>query len=99
MSLINKEDLVERIENYIVNCPIYSEKIKSFIKEILEAEIKRFPTIDTQKRGKWIESNENDFENVYCSSCGCSTYRDECFCDYVRFAYCPHCGAKMECDE
>ena len=91
MSLINKEGLVERIENYIVNCPIYSEKIKSFVKEILEAEIKHFPNIDPIKHGKW-------------EKCG---YKWECSVCKARINidgtpkennlwFCSNCGAKMD---
>lgn len=89
MSLINKEGLVERIENYIVNCPIYGEKIKSFVKEILEAEIKHFPIIDPIKHGKWID----DGDCFICSNCrkAFGFLSAKCVTNF-----CPECGARMD---
>lgn len=40
------------------------------------------------KEAKWIISDD-DFERPYCSECNCATY------EYVRFDFCPNCGAKM----
>lgn len=92
MSLINKEGLVERIENYIVNCPIYSEKIKSFVKEILETEIKHFPNIDPVKHGKWID----DGDCFICSNCrkAFGFLSAKCVTNF-----CPDCGADMRSDD
>lgn len=90
MSLINKEGLVERIENYIVNCPIYSDKIKSFVKEILEAEIKHFPNIDPVKHGKWIGYGHTCGYWEECSNCGFPNATGD------NYNFCPDCGAKMD---
>ena len=90
MSLIKKEDLIERVERYIIGCPIYGDKIKSFVKEILEAEIKHIPTIEPVRYGEWIYTGEWNLPE--CSVCRkvahSALYGDE-------DAYCPNCGAKM----
>lgn len=94
-----EKDIRENYEKY-ADSVVFEEQVFAIRFKQIEQYIKTFPVVEVEpvKRGKWIESNENGFENVYCSACGCSTYRDECFCDYVRFAYCPSCGAKMEGD-
>ena len=104
MSLIKKEDLIERVERYIIGCPIYSDKTKSFVKEILEAEIKYFPAIDPVKHARWERYHEikqglsgtggtdsvveYEVELVMCSECT----------EIVEYEsnFCPYCGAKME---
>lgn len=84
MRLVDVDNLKTTLKK-IINPFYYGE---------LEIYIDQTPTVDPVKHGKWIETNEDGFENVYCSVCGCSTYRDECFGDYIRFAYCSSCGAK-----
>lgn len=97
MSLINKEGLVERIERYIIGCPIYSDKIKSFVKEILEAEIKHFPNIDPVKH-----SGINHIKSLYFSD-GLYAINErsecsECKHDIDDFGqnFCSKCGAKLD---
>ena len=56
--------------------------------------IKTAPTIDTVKRGKWVEHTEPEPWDRHqtwfwtCSECG-AVGVDE-------FRYCPHCGARMD---
>ena len=95
MSLINKEDVIERVERYIIGCPIYSGKIKSFVKEILEAEIKRLPTIDPVKHGHWIEVDEGyTWGGTHIVEYECSLCKE--IVKWHKYPYCPHCGAKMD---
>ena len=92
MSLIKKEDLIERVERYIIGCPIYSDKTKSFVKEILETEIKYSPAIDPVKHGHWID----DGDCFICSNCrkAFGFLSAKCVTNF-----CPYCGAKMESDK
>ena len=111
MSLINKEDLVERIERYIIGCPIYSDKIKSFVKEILEAEIKYFPAIDPVKHSHWIvnkveryvpitdENGDVDIEICLVDQYECPTCHSTQGNLASGWNFCPHCGSKMESDK
>lgn len=59
--------------------------------------IKRLPTIDHVKRGKWLKTGQSfvypdKFRNYFCSVCGFELDT------HIRQEpnYCPHCGARME---
>ena len=98
MSLIKKEDLIERVERYIIGCPIYSDKTKSFVKEILEAEIKYSPAIDSVKHGHWIKVNEgHTWGGTRLVEYECSLCKERV--NWHKYSYCPHCGSKMESDK
>jgi len=76
-------------------------------KYITEAEIKKEPTIDPVKRGKWLPYEFGDYHWHKCSVCGIA---DEYITTIDRGIYgkhdlesareyCPHCGAHMERSE
>ena len=49
------------------------------------------PTIDEQKKGKWIGKPIAGYSTVRCSVC------NEVFCENKgRWNFCPNCGARME---
>ena len=81
-------------------------EIRCFGKDVKELEdchrmidlVDQQPTIEMVKYGKWLKTDKDGFEDVYCSACGCSAYRDEYLNEYIRFVYCPCCGAKMDMD-
>lgn len=52
--------------------------------------IKRMPTVEERKTGKWIASDDFD-EWYWCSECrkGLTMFDG-------TYKYCPNCGAKME---
>lgn len=52
--------------------------------------IKRAPTIDPVKHGKWI--NGTQFGGVRCSECGYGTI----IMLHYSNSYCPSCGARMD---
>ena len=55
--------------------------------------IKRQPTIEERKTGRWMQSSP--FTKPRCSECGESCFGLHGF-DYTVTNYCPNCGAKME---
>lgn len=44
--------------------------------------------------GEWDKTkyNEHDFRTYYCSICG----KREYYFNATQYAYCPHCGARMQ---
>lgn len=59
---------------------------------IAEFAVKNAPTIVPITYGKWVKTK---LGKEACSVCGGRTYFD---CDeeqYIRFDFCPHCGARM----
>lgn len=47
---------------------------------------------DPVRHGRWIEFvNEDGYLDLRCSLCG-----EEQHVTFVRFNYCPNCGAKMD---
>ena len=56
-----------------------------------DEELRKLPTVDAVpvRHGKWNRVSAITGE---CSICG------ELECDYEEYAYCPHCGAKMDAE-
>lgn len=59
--------------------------------------IKRMPTIDPVKHGKWTvipkRCENQTFDECKCSVCGDVEYFNF---GWKKFSYCPNCGAKMD---
>ncbi len=56
----------------------------------LESIIKKMPTIEERKMGKWEYVDYGGFGNWHCTAC-----REICICN-GDYDYCPYCGAKMD---
>lgn len=59
---------------------------------VLVEDIKKAPTIDPVKHGRWIR--EVDYNT--CSVCGKYVHVFNDDGDEQIFSYCPHCGARMD---
>ena len=68
------------------------------VAEIVLEFIKNSPTVETVKRGHWVDMGNGDIDGIYhcCSVCQEEAYFDYDAREYVHFDYCPHCGAKMD---
>ena len=93
------DDLISRtalLESFVWECSgecygcEYEEKEKPYYCKL----IKYAPAIDAAPivHGRWIDENPNDSldPRMRCSICGVVE------CSFVRWRYCPNCGAKMD---
>ena len=90
--LIDADELIEEIDEY-AHTPINSAKMKIGERAIIEdckGIINSMPTVNTEKHGHWVWSED---EEVWkCSLC-------ELGDDFLISNYCKDCGAKMDEDE
>ena len=91
MRLIDGDELLSTVKSlpWDLRKPSAEISRQLFIETVKEA-----PTIDPVKHGRWNYHDKKGsfYLNVYiCSVCDNSS--DE------KYAYCPHCGAKMDANE
>lgn len=68
-----------------------SDEFDDGVRFVLE-KIDEAPTIDPVRHGGWVEFvNEDGYHDLRCSLCG-----EEQHVTFVKFNYCPNCGARME---
>ena len=95
MRLIDADALLKNIESEInkktkvILLADYNHYYCSGMRNVIRF-VKRMPTIDTVKHGRWIIYQEFDHK-LKCSQCGCHTV----WMDEVVPNYCPYCGARM----
>ena len=63
------------------------DDVKKVTDEVVKG-LKRLPSIDAVKHGRWIRLGDNSYK---CSECG------EVSCCFAN--YCPDCGARMDGEE
>lgn len=91
MRLIDADVIIARCDTFELKYELSATEANrlGWLKEM----IKMMPTIDPERRGKWIPSGAIKevlyMDDIYrCSAC-----------DFEMFGYwkyCPHCGAKMD---
>lgn len=63
----------------------------------IEQALKEVPSVQLeQKTGRWIETDDYDYDVWRCSKCKEYFYFDEGTPQDNQYYYCPCCGAKME---
>ena len=55
--------------------------------------LKRLPTIDPVKHGRWEYIEDKYIDVCKCSECGTVEYFNK---GWKKFNFCPNCGARME---
>lgn len=57
-------------------------------------ELQKSADVEPVVRGEWdkTKDKEHDFRTYYCSVCG----KREYYFNATQYAYCPHCGARMQ---
>lgn len=97
--LISRQAAIEALEGEItVTGRANADAVREYAKLICDR-IKRLPTIDPVKHGKWIK-NEGRFgwhcsvcreDDLYAFSWNCDKGEKE-----LQDRYCPNCGARMD---
>ena len=86
MRLIDSDELMEKAGRY-----------KFAVREDIYELIRRAPTIDPVKHGRWAGYYYPGSECVYCSCCREEYYEDDLLMGRNNYPkYCPNCGAKMD---
>lgn len=102
MRLIDADDLMKKIEYAWVftdDSEIRKFKIASYrFLDLFEKIVYGSPTIDAEpiKHGKWIERDDQMFENVFDCSCCNESFVIEDALQIDGYKYCVNCGAKMD---
>lgn len=78
----------DEFERFLMNLP--DEVLCEDCCYVVVNEMRKQPTIDTVKHGKWIEDKERDM--LRCSVCQNFYVENYMF----WFKYCPECGARMD---
>lgn len=89
MRLINEDAVMEIIER-VTNEAVEKNQRKYLIQPRIIAEIAGLPTIEAEpvKHGRWIRKNNSFPQRYFCTECGEG--------DVGRFAFCHHCGVRMD---
>lgn len=103
---ISRQAIIEKLKehhDFFVNAYNGFENMPSNIKlrvdEITNciAEVVNIPAVQLeQKTGRWIETDDYDYDVWRCSKCKEYFYFDEGTPQDNQYYYCPCCGAKME---
>jgi hypothetical protein len=91
---IERGALIEKLKEKITTnyLSLYDEDTLESIIRFAEKQ----PAADVEPvvRGEWDKTKykEHDFRTYYCSICG----KREYYFNATQYAYCPHCGARMQ---
>lgn len=90
--LISRQAVIAFLQSipYIKEHPNMGELMKEWIEQI--------PSVQP-KTGRWIETDDYDYDVWRCSKCEEYFYFDEGTPQDNKYDYCPCCGAKMESEE
>ena len=92
MRIIDADALKSYVKNFNIGCGCSENYQKSFLDAINDQ-----PTIEERKTGKWILTEDDDYEYCTCSECG---YQNgENWMNGSDIPFCAICGAEMEIRE
>lgn len=95
MRPIDADRLLETIANLDVECVDQRQAsiMLNTIRKVFPKIVNDEPTLDVYpvKRGRWIKRRNSFPQRYFCTECGEG--------DVGRFAFCHHCGVKMDLKE
>lgn len=94
--LIDADALMELLKTWQYEAQRLGAEINNRFATAIIAQVNAMPTIEPERKGKWIKVDHGYSYWYECSECGCEPLRSKWNGREVFSDFCPNCGADMK---